>query len=124
MSEQVGAYKVALADLDAGGGVLSLLNPEGADLIITKIVLDVTTPSTGACTVDAGVGAAATTVYDNLIDGLDVNAAVGVFDNIDDQGTNGQSVLRWESGKYLTISTKTGAAADLVGNAYIGYMRV
>ncbi len=124
MSEQKGAYKIALAALDTGGGVLSLLNPEGEDLIITRLVLDVTTKTAAACTLDGGVGAAATTVYDNLIDGLDVNAATGVFGNIDDQGTNGQSVVRWESDEYLTISMKTGAAAGLVGNAYIEYTRV
>jgi len=104
--------------------VLSLLNPEGVDLIITRLVLDVTTVATAACTLDAGVAAAATTSNDTLIDGLDVNAATGVFGNIDDQGTNGQSVIRWESDYYLTISMKTGAAAGLVGNGYIEYIRI
>jgi len=119
-----GAYKVALAALDTGGGVVSLLNPEGVDLIITRLILDVTTVSTGACTLDAGVAAAATTLDDTLIDGLDVNAAAGVFGNIDDKAGNGQAVIRWESNYYLTISMKTGAAAGLAGYAYIEYLRV
>lgn len=117
------AYKVALADADAGGGVLSLANPEGVDLFVTRVVLDVTTAATAACTVDAGCGASASTKYDTLIDGLDVNTAVGTFDNIENQGTNGKSVVRWESDQYLTISKATGAAAGLVGNAYIQYVR-
>lgn len=123
MSEQKGAYKAALSATTGGGGALSLANPEGVDLIVTRLVLDITTKATAACTLDAGVGSSATTSYDNLIDGLDVNAAAGVFDNVEDQGTNGKSAVRWESDGYLTISEKTGAIAGLVGNAYIEYVR-
>ncbi len=124
MSEQKGAYRVALAALDTGGGVLSTLNPEGADLLITRLLVNTTTAAAAACTVDAGVAAGATTSADDLIDGLDVNTAAGVFDNLDDQGTNGQSCLSWPSGQYLTISKASGAAAGLVGYAYIKYIRV
>jgi len=124
MAEGKGAYKAALGVADTGGGVLSLLNPEGVDLIITRLVLDVTTKATAACTLDAGVAAAATTSNDTLINGIDVNAAAGVFGNIDDKAGNGQAVIRWESDYYLTISMASGAAAGLVGNAYIEYIRV
>lgn len=124
MSEGKGAYYSALADADTGGGVLSLANPEGVDVLITRLIINVTTVATAACTVDAGVAAAATTSADDLIDGLDVNGATGCFDNIDDQGTNGQSVLAWDSDQYLTISMKTGAAAGLVGDAYVEYVVV
>lgn len=124
MSEQKGAYRYVLAALDTGGGILSLANPEGADVIIMRLILSVTTVATAACTIDAGVAAASTTSADNLIDGLDVNSATGVFDNIDDQGTNGQSVLKWESGQYLTVSMASGAAAGLAGYAYVEYIRV
>lgn len=114
-------YKVALADADTGGGVLSLLNPEGVDCVITKLILDVTTAATAACTLDAGVGSGATTVYDTLIDGVDVNTAAGLFGNGDQAGTNGTQEIRWESNHYLTVSMKTGAAAGLVGYAYVQY---
>jgi hypothetical protein len=124
MSEQKGMYKVALAAVAGGGGVLSLANPEGEDLIVKRLILDITTKTTAACTIDAGVGSGPSTSYDNLIDGLDANAAAGVFDNVEDQGTNGKSSVRWESDGYLTISEKTGAIAGLVGNAYIEYVRV
>lgn len=123
MGEGKGALRTALAALDTGGGVLSLANPEGADIIVTRLILDVTTKTTAACTVDAGIAAAATTVSDNLIDGQDVNAATGVFGNIDDQGTNGQSVQKWGSAEFLTVSMKTGAAAGLAGYAYVEYIR-
>lgn len=123
MSEQKGAYRAALTAADTGGGVLSLLNPEGVTLIITKLMIYVSTVATAACTLDGGVGAAATTVYDNLIDGLDVNAATGAFDNHEDKGTNGKTRQLWTSAQYLTISKKTGATAGLVGYAYVEYIR-
>lgn len=123
MTVQTGSYRVALADADAGGGVLSLANPEGVDLIVTRLVLDITTAATAACTVDAGIAAAATTSADDLIDGLDVNAAAGVFDNVSDGGTNGKARQKWEDDQYLTISKATGAAAGLEGYAHIEYVR-
>lgn len=125
MSEQTGALKAALtaATTTAVGGVLSLVNPEGADVIIKRVTLDITTASTGAATVDAGIDTDGTTSSDNLLDGLDVNAAAGVFDNVDDQGTNGQSCVKWPAGEYLVI-TASATVAGLVGNAYIEYDRV
>jgi len=123
MPEQNGALKVALAALDAGGGVLSLANPEGADLIVKRLIVDVTTKSTAACTVDAGIAANGTTLNDTLIDGLDVGTAVILADNIENQGTNGVAAKKWTASQYLTISKATGAAAGLAGSAYIEYVR-
>ena len=114
-------YKVALAAVDTAGGVAAIANPEGVRCIIHRIVVDVTTASTAACTVDAGVAANATTSADNLIDGLDVNAAAGVFDNITDKGTNGKARQAWGTTQYVTISKASGAAAGLVGNVYVHY---
>lgn len=123
MVEQKDALFGALAALDTGGGIASILNPEGVDLIINRLVLDVTTPATGACTADAGVGSGATTKYDNLIDGVDVGTAAILADNIKDIGVNGKQILKWPAGEYLTVSMATGAAAGLVGNYYVDYMR-
>ena len=123
MSELKGCYRVALAALDTGGGVVGVANPEEADIIVTKVVIQTTTIATAACTLDAGIVAAITTVGANLIDGLDVNSAIGVFDNIDDQGTDGKASQKWDSDEYFTISKKTGAAAGLVGYVYIEYYR-
>lgn len=117
-----GAAKIALAAADAAAGVVSLLNPEGVDLLVTRLVLDVTTAATAACTLDAGTAATAI-LSDNLIDGLDVNAAAGVFDNGGSAGVNGKQVIRWESDGYLTVSVASGASAGLVGNAYVEYIR-
>lgn len=115
--------RVALAAVDTAGGVISWANPEASAIIIERVVLDVTTAATAAATIDIGVTAtSATTSADNLIDGLDVNTAAGVFDNITDKGTNGKSRQRVAVGKWVTGSKATGATAGLVGYAYIHYV--
>lgn len=122
MSAQNGAYKVALAAADTAGGILSLKNTEGVDLIITKLVLNVTTKASAACTVDAGIAANGITSADNLIDGQDVNAAADTFGS--PSGANGKPAKLWKSTEYLTASVASGAAAGLKGDAYIEYIRV
>lgn len=118
---EVRMYKVALAASDAAGGVAAIANPEGVEVLITRVVVDVTTQSTGACTVDAGIAANATTLNDTLIDGLSV-AAAGTFDNVSDAGTNGKARASWGASQFLTISKASGAAAGLAGNVYIEYV--
>lgn len=114
--------RVALAALDTGGGVFAWANPEADSILITRTVLDVTTKATGACTIDVGTTATnATTSSDNLIDGLDVGTAAGVFDSITDKGTNGKSRQKLATGKWITGSMASGAAAGLVGYVYIHY---
>ena len=121
----VKVVKVPLAAVDTGGGVFSWQNNEGASIIIQRIVLDVTTKATGACTIDVGTtDTSATTSSDNLINGLDVNAAAGVFDNITDKGVNGKSKQKLANGKWVTASKASGATAGLAGNAYIEYIVV
>lgn len=124
MSEQVGALKKALtaATVTTGGAVLSVANPEGADLIVTGLILDITTEATGAATVDAGIAADGTTSADNLIDAGNVGAAVAILTNVGDGGTNGKAATKWGSSQYLTI-TASATLAGMVGNAYIQYIR-
>lgn len=114
--------RVALASAaDTGGAVLAWLNPTGASILVTRVVFDVTTAATGAATIDVGVAANATTSNDTIMDGLDVNAAIGTFDNIENQGTNGKSVVKVTSTQYVTASRASGAVAGMVGFAYITY---
>jgi len=114
--------KVALTALDTGGGVLSWQNPESASIIIDRVIYDITTKATGACTVDTGTTAtSATTSSDNFMDGLDVGTAAGLFDNIGNPGTNGKARQKLAPGKWVTGSMASGAAAGIVGSAYIEY---
>jgi hypothetical protein len=120
-----GVLRGSLAALDTGGGVLSVANPLSTAIIVKRIIFDVTTKSTGACTVDVGVTAtSATTSADNLMDGLDVGTAAGVFDNIENQGTNGKSTGKVAVGKWITASMASGAAAGLVGTYIIEYVQI
>lgn len=124
MAVQNGAYKVALtaATDTTVGGVLSVENPTGVDLIITRLLLNVTTQSTGAATVDIGVDDDGATSSDTLIDGLSV-ATAGLYDNIENQGTNGKSAVRWPAGHYL-VATASATTAGMVGYAYIEWAYV
>ena len=120
--------KVALATGTGAGGVFGWQNPESAAIVVTRVIVDLTTKATAAATVDIGTAANATTSADNLLDGLDVNAATGVFDNIADKGTNGKEKQRLDakggSTDHVTASQATGAVAGLAGNAYIFYHEV
>ena len=124
MAEQKGAktYTLTAATTTTAGGVLSVANPEGDAVIVTGIYLDVTTASSGAATVDAGIAANGTTSADNLIDGASV-ASIAVVSNRDNAGTNGKQALRWNSDQFLTI-TASATTAGMVGTAYVTYVRV
>lgn len=113
--------KVALAAVDTAGGVLAFANPEAAAIIVNRIILDVTTKATAACTVNFGIAANATTSNDALMNALDLGTAAGVFDNVENQGANGKSAGKVAVGSYVTGSVASGASAGLVGNAYIYY---
>lgn len=115
--------KVALAAVDTGGGVFAWQNPESSSIIVERICLDVTTKATAACTLDIGTTAtSATTSSDNLLDGVDVGTAAGLFNNIDDKGTNGKTRQKLAAGKWVTASVASGASAGIVGFAYIHYI--
>lgn len=117
--------RVALAAVDTGGGVFSWANPEAGDIIVRRVILDVTTQSSGACTVDVGTTATSgTTSSDNLIDGLSVASAPQVADNLGNAGTNGKARQKLAAGKWVTASVATGASSGLVGFAYIEYHNV
>ena len=96
-----------------------------ADAIVLGVLLDVTTVATGACTVDIGYTAStATTSSDTMLDGVDVNAAVALFDSRNhalDSGANAKA-QKAASGKWITADEASGDATGLVANAYIFYV--
>lgn len=114
--------EVPLAAVDTAGGVFAWQNPTGVDIIVNRVTIRTTTESTGACTLDVGTTAtSATTLSDNLIDGLSVASAAGVFDNLGNAGTNGKTRHTLAAGKWVTASVASGASAGLVGSAFIEY---
>lgn len=110
--------RVALTAADTAGGVFAWANPAGASIIVTNVVLNITTATSGACTIDVGVAADATTSNDTFIDGVNANAT-GAKDIIKDAGTNGVACQQLTSSQYITASKASGATAGLVGFAYI-----
>ena len=113
----------ALAAVDTAGGVFSWANPETGSIIVEHVAVVTTHVATSACTVDCGTTAAtATTLSDNLIDGKDVNAAIGTFTNLESAGTNGKAGQRLASGKWVTGSVASGASAGIVGTYEIYYI--
>ena len=100
------------------------MNPEAGAIIVNRIILDITTQSSGASTIDCGYTAvSATTSSDTAIDGLS-GATAGTFDNIENQGTNGVSSLKVAAGKWITASEASGDVTGLAGYAYIFYTNI
>ena len=124
-SQIVKVAKVALiaGTGTSGGEVLAWANPEGATIIVHRLVLDITTQATGAANGDFGPAANATTSNDTLIDGVDIGTAAILADNYDESGTNGLTSIKLTSSQYIT-GTPSATAAGLVGNAYIYYALV
>ena len=108
--------------VDTAGGIGGWTNPEPTPIYISRLEIDVQTVASAACTVDAGTTPTSlVTSSNNLITGLDVNAAAGVFDNITDKGASGKSRQKVPVGGFVTFSRASGASAGLVGMAYIHY---
>lgn len=119
--------QVAVEDLDSGDEnayAFAWENDKSADLIVHRVIVDVTTAGgTADAEIDVGVAANATTNSDNLIDGADINST-GLKDNIDDQGTNGTSCQKVEDGQYVTGQIVVANAASLAGKVYIYYTEI
>lgn len=120
---EAGAMRAPLtaATDTTGGGVLSLANPEGIDLLITRFIVRTTAPSAGAASIDAGIAADGVTTSDTLIDGLSVASAAKVADNVENGGTNGLAVALWGASQFVTI-TASATTAGMVGEALIQYV--
>ena len=113
--------RVALAAVDTAGGVFAWANPTGGTIIVTGVAVDVTTVSSGACTIDVGVANNGTTLSDTLIDGASTATTARVIDHVKDAGTNGTAAQRCTSTQFVTGSVASGASAGIVGFAYITY---
>lgn len=119
--------RVRLTASDSTAGVFTWEGPKSGTsytrVIVQRVLLNIETGSTGACTVNVGTAANDTTASDDLIDGASVATDNTVLDNIDDQGTNGESKqVIFDSVPWITASVATGASAGLVGTAQIEYV--
>lgn len=121
---QIGAPKLAVVSLlgtSIHARVSSWALPENA--LIKQVTLYVSTVATAAATLSIGYTAtSAITAANNLITGLDVNAATGVFDSVTDKGASGvpEGVIGLKS-KWITISETSGDTTGMVATLYILY---
>lgn len=95
-----------------------------ADAIILRVLLNVTTIATAACTLDIGYSTTTLTTSDTFLDGVDVNAAAALFDSMNaglDTGTNAFA-QKAASGKFITVDEKTGNATGLIGTIIVEYI--
>ena len=107
--------KGSLTASDAAGGVFSEENSYGSDLVVLRVVIFVSTgASDSSVRVDIGTAANATTSADTLIDNLNVSD-IGLYDNLDDKGTNGNTVLKWGNNQFINASRVAGATSGLAG---------
>lgn len=104
-----------------GTKLVSVQNPEHLAVIAEISYIHIITGSSAACTVN--IGTAATDVTsDNQMDGVSVNAAANtVYDNIEDQGTNGASRQYVTPGGFFTAYVASGDANGLVADFYWNY---
>jgi hypothetical protein len=121
-TERISKFKVVALTADDAAGKIFSWTP-GAAAIIKGLFLDVTTKPTNACTLDCGVAANATTLGDNLINGVDV-ATAGLYSNLVNAGTNGKAAVRCGATEYVTGSKASGASDGIVGNAIIEYVLI
>jgi len=129
-SDNVKVAEVALTAGAANAFAFAWQNPESAAILITRVIVDLTTAGgTATAVLDVGTAADATTHSDNLIDGVDLNAAA-IYDNVlaADAGTHGKPSQKLDENggttDYITGQILTEAASALVGNAYIFYREV
>lgn len=101
------------ATTTAVGGVIKLQNTMGIDLLVTDLILDITTGSTGAATLDIGVDDGGDVSNDTLMDGANAQTA-RVQCNTVQGGTNGGMAV-WKKNEYI-VATASATVAGLVGN--------
>jgi hypothetical protein len=115
------AYLGTVTGTSASTGVIfSTANPFGCSVLVHELYIDITTQSTGASTLDAGIAADATTGSDTLIDGVS-GASVLRATVLKNGGTNGRNGVVWSSSRFLNVEEKTGDVDGMVAKFYVLY---
>lgn len=117
--------EVKVAASKTSGQIVSIQNPEKVPVMVERaFVLVDTTGSSAACTVNMGI-ATTSTSSDNLIDGLSLNVVpIGLYDNIEDKGSNGKSRQYMGATDYWTVSVATGDANGFEGKFFCSYHKI
>ena len=108
--------------LTTGGAAGSVLNPEGAQVIITKTTLWMKTQPTGSANLNVGIGATAATDASNLISGLAVGSSTGKAYNGLNPAANSEQAV-WDADEYLNV-TGDATTVGMEGRVYVEYVHV
>lgn len=116
--------KVALTPNGGAGTIMSWQNTEeSSDIIVTQLLLDITTGSTPAATLEGGVSATDAT-SSTLLTAVDAQV-IALTDSMDatlDTGTNAHAQKVTDD--YWVTIYGSGATSGIAGNAYITYIVV
>jgi hypothetical protein len=108
----------------AGGEVCNVLNPEGEDLIITRAVVYSTHVSTGACSLDVGIGTTAEHDQSELYSSLDIVAlTAGTAKNGFACGDAADSLPIWGHDQYVVATGVGASSAGFTGYLFLDYLR-
>lgn len=124
-----GALCIDITGDAAIGSQGGILNPEGADLLITDAFLYIVTPATAAATFNIGIGATAATDASDIMSAFDMNApSAGTAWNAVARTAASEAALTtpaiWTSAKYLTFTSAAASAAGLEAKLYVKYIRL
>jgi hypothetical protein len=121
--QEVAVVKGALAapTTNAAGGIFNVANPFAADAQVESVIVKIATASTGAATMDVGIGT--TLTDDKLLDGVTLNGSVTGLKTIGtDGGTNGKA-FRPIIATEKVLATASASAAGLVGTYSIVFRK-
>lgn len=115
-----------LASGNANAFAFAVQNPEGVDCVVTNVIVDITTAGgTASSVLDVDAVGNATATGDDIIDGLDLNAAA-MGDRHANAGSNGGAPVKWDknggTNDYVTGKILVQNAASLVGKVIIEYV--
>jgi hypothetical protein len=115
---------VTAATLFAGGEMGSMINPEGASVIITRCVLYTATPATtGGTNIAIGTAADAATEGTNLYNEGDADDSAGTAVNCLACRSAADALPVWTSTQYVTC-TGSADSVGFTGGLYVEYVHV
>lgn len=121
--EYVAIVALTATTATTGGAVAAWANPATTAVLVTRVVANVTTKSSGAANLSIGVAANATTSSTTFHAAAAVGSAAVVLDSVTGGGSSasiGAQVLA--SGSYITV-TGSADTTGMVGSLYIYYFK-
>lgn len=112
---------IAIAASTTSGQIAAIEMAGAAGTWIHRAWINRATASSGACTLDVGIAANATTSSDLLLDGISI-ASTGVADshNDTDNGSNGVAKPQLATGgQWVTATVASGNANGFVGTLHV-----